>query len=155
MIGNGRANHAGSGDRDVYSAVVKQDYGSYPPRPNQDNFDGNAVYYGFETQYSGGHRPVAAQYQAMVKLSAAVCAFHGWSAKSVIAHKEHTARKTDPGNVDMAQFRKDVQAVIDKNKKPAPPAKPPTPAQRIEQLRKRVRNQIKKIKGLRRRLRNR
>lgn len=134
MIGNGRANHAGSGSETTYQHVINEDY-TGDLHPGSDNFDGNAVYYGFETQYDGSHAPVAAQYKAMVAVAAAVCDFHGWSAKSIIGHKEHTSRKDDPGHVDMSDFRADVQALLDGDKpapKPTPkPVPKPTPAPKL------------------------
>lgn len=105
-----RANHAGNGDRDVYNAVVSEDYGDYPPRPDHDSVDGNDCLYGLEAYYTGTKPPKAAQYAAMVNWAAAFCDFHGWSAKSAIGHKEWTRRKIDPYGVDMARFRRDVAA---------------------------------------------
>lgn len=107
-----RANHAGNGDRDVYNAVVSEDYGDYPPRPDRDEVDGNDCLYGLEAYYTGTKPPKAAQYRAMVNWAAAFCDFHGWSPKSAIGHKEWTRRKIDPYGVDMAKFRRDVAARI-------------------------------------------
>jgi hypothetical protein len=153
MVGNGRANHAGMGDGDVLAAVRSENYGSYPPSPNGDNTDGNAHLMGIETQYSGAHAPTSAQYHAMVYAAAALCKHYGWTAKSVIGHKEWTSRKNDPGHVDMAEFRKDVQAAIVKLKGGGGTvSKPKTSAQLIAQLKKRVKNQKKKIKNLMRRI---
>jgi len=126
MIGNGRANHAGEGSGTVLAHVIAEDY-SGDLRPGPDDTDGNAHFMGFETQYSGGHVPVKAQYDAMVKAAAAVCKHYGWSAKSVIGHKEWTSRKNDPGHVDMSDFRKDVQAILDYTKPVPAPAPAPKP----------------------------
>lgn len=127
VIGHGRANHAGLGDSDVLAAVRDESYGTYPPKPNERDFDGNGRFYGVETYYSGGHAP--AQYAAMVNLAAAICDAHGWTAKSVIGHKEWTASKWDPGAVDMARFRSDVAARIRAVNGTTPtPTPAPTPA---------------------------
>ena len=107
-----RANHAGNGDRDVYNALVSEDYGDHPPRPDVDSVDGNDCLYGLEAYYTGTKPPKPAQYRAMVNWAAAFCDFHGWSAKSAIGHKEWTRRKIDPYGVDMARFRRDVDARI-------------------------------------------
>lgn len=110
VIGWGRANHAGPGDPDVYAAVRDESYGSYPPKPDQKLRDGNAAFWGVETYYSGSHKPV--QYNAMVNLAAAIVDAQGWTGKSVIGHREWNYDKPDPGNIDMAVFRQDVDARI-------------------------------------------
>jgi hypothetical protein len=119
VIGWGRANHAGPGDPDVLRAVMYENYGSYPPKPDQKITDGNARFWGVETYYSGGHKPV--QYDAMVNLAAAICDAQGWTGKSVIGHKEWNYNKPDPGFVDMARFRADVDARIKAVNAPKPP----------------------------------
>lgn len=125
MVGDGRANHAGEGSSVTYEHILHEDYSiDTDLKPGPDDMDGNAVYYGFETNYDGSKAPVKAQYAAMVKVAAAVCDFHGWNAKSVLGHKEHTRRKDDPGHVDMSDFRKDVQAALDAGTKPTPPPVP-------------------------------
>lgn len=113
LIGWGRANHAGKGAANVLAAVTAEGYDRYPPKPGPDTIDGNAHFYGQETCYSGGTTPTAAAYAATVRIFAAVCHWHGWSARSCIGHKEWTGRKVDPGSLDMATFRHDVQAALD------------------------------------------
>lgn len=113
LIGWGRANHAGRGAANVRDALLSEGYGSYPPAPGADSVDGNAILYGQETMYSGAKAPTSAAYAATVRIFAAICDFHGWSAKSCIGHKEWTARKPDPGHLDMAQFRRDVDAALE------------------------------------------
>lgn len=142
MVGNGRANHAGGGDPAVLSAVIDESYGDYPPASRYHEgssgaTDGNIHFYGLEVSNLGGKNdayPVA-QYQAIVKWAAAICRFHGWSAKSVIGHKEWSNWKPDPV-YSMAQFRKDVQAVLDHGatKPDVPPVvtPPPPPQPRYE-----------------------
>ncbi|MFF5368150.1 N-acetylmuramoyl-L-alanine amidase [Streptomyces sp. NPDC013187] len=110
MIGNGRANHAGAGDAEVYRQVVRENYGARPSRPVKDTVDGNTHFYGLEISNPGkGQAFPPAQYQAAVRWAAAICRHYGWTAKSVIGHSEWTKRKGDP-NFSMVQFRKDVQA---------------------------------------------
>jgi hypothetical protein len=105
LVGNGRANHAGSGDGDVLKAVIAQS--ATLPAPNQNNTDGNVHFYGFECVNLGdGKDPwPAVQLEAMVRASAALCRAHGWNAHSVIGHKEWTNTKIDPRGFTMADFR--------------------------------------------------
>ncbi|MGW9371203.1 N-acetylmuramoyl-L-alanine amidase [Streptomyces xanthophaeus] len=101
LIGYGRCNHAGGGDPDVLAAVQTESYGDRPPVPNVgnvDGIDGNARFYGWECENLGdGKDPwPAAQLDTIERASAAVCRAHGWSAKSVIGHKEWSDDKSDP-----------------------------------------------------------
>ncbi|SHN36781.1 peptidoglycan recognition protein family protein [Streptomyces yunnanensis] len=107
LIGNGRANHAGTGDYDVLAAVVDQNYDDTPPHPNENNTDGNARFYGFECINLGdGEDPwPAEQLEAIERVSAAICRAHDWSAKSVIGHKEWTNTKIDPKGFSMPDMR--------------------------------------------------
>lgn len=111
MIGNGRANHAGLGSSLTLSKVVSENYqGSLVPGP--DDTDGNTHFYGQETMYSGGHAMTDKAYKSTVLAFAAVCDAHGWSGKSCIGHREWTRTKWDPGSLDMAKFRDDVNAAL-------------------------------------------
>lgn len=130
MIGNGRCNHAGTGDPGVLNAVVNESYGDYPPathyhQGSSGGTDGNTHFYGCETYYSGGHPMTAAAYKTAVLLAAAICDFHGWTAKSAIGHKEWSDWKVDPGYVDMKVYRADVTAALKAGPagthKPTPP----------------------------------
>ncbi|MEU1161463.1 peptidoglycan-binding protein, partial [Streptomyces sp. NPDC005921] len=105
LVGNGRANHAGSGDGDVLAAVAAES--ATLPAPDQNNTDGNVHFYGFECVNLGdGKDPWPdVQLDAMVRASAALCRAHGWSARSVIGHKEWTNTKIDPKGFAMADFR--------------------------------------------------
>lgn len=129
MTGNGRANHAGGGDPRVLEQVKTESYDGAPsPSRYHDGSagaaDGNRYFYGLEVSNTGSKTDdyPAAQYQAIVKFAAAICRFHGWSARSVIGHKEWSNWKPDP-IYSMVQFRKDVQALLDDE--PAKPEKPP------------------------------
>lgn len=126
LVGNGRANHAGSGDGDVLRAVIAES--SSLPAPNQNDTDGNVHFYGFECVNLGdGKDPWPdVQLDAMVRASAALCRAHGWSARSVIGHKEWTNTKIDPKGFAMADFRGRVADRL--GTKVSSPATPTTPA---------------------------
>jgi hypothetical protein len=113
MVGWGRTNHGGGGDPAVLARVIAEDYGDRPPKPTRGNangVDGNARFYGWECENLGdGKDPwPAAQYDAIVRVQAALCRAHGWSAKSVIGHLEWSADKVDPRGFTMPQLRADV-----------------------------------------------
>jgi N-acetylmuramoyl-L-alanine amidase len=125
LIGWGRANHAGGGDPNVLNHVINEDYtGTLKPKfgeGDSGSADGNGHFYGVEIYYSGSHKMTDDQYLTAIKLGAAVCDFHGWSYKSVIAHGEWSNDKWDPGvssnkMMDMVQYRNDL-AVFIKDKK--------------------------------------
>lgn len=107
MVSSGRANHAGAGSQAVYDRVVAD----LPVhgKPGRDTVDGNAHFYGIEIENLGNGRDLypVAQYDAAVGWATAVCRHHGWTADSVIGHKEWTGRKIDP-SFDMDRFREDV-----------------------------------------------
>lgn len=108
MIGYGRANHAGTFAQNAYNAMLNES--STHPRPDSSEpVDANARTYGIEIENLGnGKDPYpAVQYEAAVRWATAICRAHGWSADSVIGHKEGTRRKIDP-SFDMNTFRKDV-----------------------------------------------
>jgi hypothetical protein len=110
----GRANHAGSGSSRTHDHVVAEDYAGYTSElePGPDGLNGNAVYYGNEWIYSGTVPPTALQYRAAALAASARCDAHGWSALSVIAHREHTDRKDDPYAVKMYAFRSAVNTLL-------------------------------------------
>ncbi|MEU9310078.1 peptidoglycan-binding protein [Streptomyces sp. NPDC048256] len=118
LVGNGRANHAGSGDGDVLKAVIAE---QALPAPNENDTDGNVHFYGFECVNLGdGKDPwPAVQLEAMVRASAALCRAHGWSAASVIGHKEWTSKKIDPRGFTMADFRARVATRLGKPTTPS------------------------------------
>ncbi|WP_406439433.1 peptidoglycan-binding protein [Streptomyces sp. NBC_00631] len=127
LVGNGRANHAGSGDGDVLAAVIAES--AALPAPNQNNTDGNVHFYGFECVNLGdGKDPWPdVQLDAMVRASAALCRAHGWSARSVIGHKEWTNTKIDPRGFAMADFRSRVAARLQTKTSPGTTAYQPFP----------------------------
>ncbi|MCB5169172.1 N-acetylmuramoyl-L-alanine amidase [Streptomyces bambusae] len=104
LVGYGRTNHAGSGDRDVLAAVIAEK--ALPP-DNQADTDGNARFYGFECENLGtGKDPwPAVQLDAIARAAAAVCRRHGWTARSVIGHREWQPGKIDPAGFTMQSLR--------------------------------------------------
>ncbi|MEU8760637.1 peptidoglycan-binding protein [Streptomyces sp. NPDC048659] len=127
LVGSGRANHAGMVARNAYNAVLNEL--AEHPAPGPDALDGNARSYGMEVENSGaaGRSWPAAQYDVAVRVQAARCRFHGWSANSVWAHKEATRRKPMDPRIDMNQFRRDVAERLrhPASWNPGDPATPP------------------------------
>ncbi|WP_240926178.1 N-acetylmuramoyl-L-alanine amidase [Streptomyces sp. JB150] len=101
LVGYGRANHAGAGDPDVLRAVIDE---RALPADNEASTDGNRHFYGFECENLGdGQDPwPAAQVDAIVRASAALCRAHGWGQTdgsahtSTIGHMEWQPGKVDP-----------------------------------------------------------
>lgn len=102
----GNANHAGRARAS----------GPMPAAP-----DGGRIYIGIEAMNSGSQgwdtrgRDAAGveitQYEAYVRLCAALCKHYGWPASHVRAHKETSVTgKWDPGMLDMTKFRLDIAA---------------------------------------------
>ncbi|MFI1735224.1 peptidoglycan-binding protein [Streptomyces acidicola] len=120
LVGYGRANHAGSGDDDVLKAVIAEK--SLPP-DNEADTDGNPHFYGFECiNTGGGQNWPEPQLDAMHKVSAALCRAHGWTARSVIGHKEWQPGKRDPAGIAMNDFRTTVAKILEgKPTSTAPP----------------------------------
>ncbi len=138
----GRANHAGLGDLDVLNAVKAESYATKPPAPNQQNWDGNDQFYGFECENLGtGSDPwPTVQYNAIVKASAAICRFHGWTDKSAIGHLEWTNQKVDPKGFTMPNFRTSLKACLAAKPGAWPPKAPAklTVEQRLDRLEKKT-----------------
>ncbi|WP_187283912.1 N-acetylmuramoyl-L-alanine amidase [Streptomyces sp. adm13(2018)] len=126
LVGNGRANHAGRVARNAYNAVLNEQ--DNHPAPGPDELDGNAVSYGLECENSGAaDRPwPKVQYDVAVRVQAARCRFHGWSADSVWAHKEATRRKPLDPRIPMDTFREDVAERLRHPASWNPGDKPPT-----------------------------
>ncbi|MCX4666439.1 N-acetylmuramoyl-L-alanine amidase [Streptomyces sp. NBC_01381] len=107
LIGQGRTNHAGRGDGDVLRAVIAE---RALPAANEADTDGNTHFYGFECENLGdGHDPwPPTQLDAIERAATALCRAHGWSAASVIGHKEWQPGKVDPKGFTMAWLRERV-----------------------------------------------
>ncbi|MCX0245973.1 N-acetylmuramoyl-L-alanine amidase [Streptomyces drozdowiczii] len=108
LVGYGRTNHAGMGDDDVLRAVVAEK--KRLPHDNEANTDGNRHFYGFECENLGdGKDPWPdAQLEAIEKVAAAICRHHGWTARSVIGHREWQPGKVDPKGFSMGDLRERV-----------------------------------------------
>lgn len=118
VISAGRSNHAGGGDPNVLAAVRDERYGDYPPATHQHQgtagaIDGNAHFLGWECVNLGNGKDPwpPEQIDAIVRASAAVCRAYGWTAKSVIGHKEWSDYKPDPAGPGMPSMR-DLRAKI-------------------------------------------
>ncbi|MGY1439543.1 N-acetylmuramoyl-L-alanine amidase [Streptomyces reniochalinae] len=112
MISSGRANHAGTAARNAFNAVVNESSTHPHPSASSGTVDGNAHFYGIEIENLGTSKDPypAAQYDAAVRWAAAICRHYGWSADSVVGHKETSIEgKPDP-SFDMTKFRRDVAA---------------------------------------------
>ncbi|EPH40329.1 peptidoglycan-binding protein [Streptomyces aurantiacus] len=107
LISSGRANHAGVGDDEVLAAVRAE---RTPPAPNDGDADGNRHFYGFECVNLGnGADPwPEPQLDAIERVSAAICRAYGWSAASVIGHKQWTNQKQDPRGFSMTTMRERI-----------------------------------------------
>lgn len=130
LVGNGRANHAGPGDKDVLAAVIAED----PlPADNSTEVDGNRYFYGFECVNLGDNKDAwpLAQVEAMIKASAAICEHHGWGQRSVLGHLEWQPGKIDPrgpGWPGMDTARARVKKYLrDGFEPPKPPVVVPAP----------------------------
>jgi hypothetical protein len=112
MIGWGRCNHAGGGDPNVLAAVkadaVPLDRELKPAFGNTTGVDGNRAFYGNEIMYSGGHPMTAAQLETTIVVDVVICEYHHWTGASVIAHREWSKDKPDPGYQDQAAKRRMV-----------------------------------------------
>ncbi|MFD8226858.1 N-acetylmuramoyl-L-alanine amidase [Streptomyces massasporeus] len=99
MCSDGRANHAGPMAVNAYQSF--RDEAAVHPAPSKTSgtIDGNDVSYGIETENLGNGTDVypRAQYDAWVRVNAAICRHYGWSAESVGCHKETSVEgKPDP-----------------------------------------------------------
>ncbi|MEU3183097.1 N-acetylmuramoyl-L-alanine amidase [Streptomyces sp. NPDC006923] len=135
LVGWGRTNHAGGGDPRVLEQVIAESYGTRPTPPNRgnaDGVDGNSRFYGWECENLGdGKDPwPAAQYNAIVRVQAAICRAHGWTAKSVIGHLEWSNDKIDPRGFSMVDLRADIAERLahPANWNPTPPTEEDTMA---------------------------
>lgn len=91
-----RANHAGSVPLAVKNAMKAES--GHPKPTGAETEDGNDFTYGLEIENRGDGSDVypEEQYDQAVRWAAAICRFHGWTARSVFGHREVTARKIDP-----------------------------------------------------------
>jgi N-acetylmuramoyl-L-alanine amidase len=158
MCSGGRANHAGLMAVNAYESFLNESSTHPAPSKSSGTVDGNDVSYGIETENRGNGADVypRAQYDAWVRINAALCREYGWSAESCGCHKETSIEgKVDPlGPVEgygargqfaftPKQFRVDVDerlkhAASWSPGSTAPTPKPPTTEERLTALEKRV-----------------
>ncbi|MFI8294429.1 N-acetylmuramoyl-L-alanine amidase [Streptomyces nigra] len=95
LVGYGRTNHAGLGDPDVLRAVIAE---RRPPLDDEASVDGNRHFFGFECENLGDNKDPwpAAQIEGIVRVVAAICRHHGWSARSALRHLDWQPGKVDP-----------------------------------------------------------
>ncbi|MFJ4682066.1 N-acetylmuramoyl-L-alanine amidase [Streptomyces sp. NPDC088789] len=157
----GRANHAGTMAKNAFGSFLNERTVHPKPSRASGTVDGNDVSYGIETENKGDNKDVypQVQYDAWVRMNAAICRHFGWSGESCAGHLETSVEgKVDPrGPVEgygtrgrftfsMAQFRKDVAERLKHAASwapgsapaPKPPAPKPTTDERLTALEKRV-----------------
>lgn len=130
LVGWGRANHAGGGDRDVLAAVRDQKALPKTNEGNSDGVDGNRHFVGFECENLGdGKDPwPAEQVEAMERASAAVVRELERDQRSVLGHLEWSDDKSDPrgpGFPGMAAMRSRVKDRL-ADEEPPKGGRPPT-----------------------------
>lgn len=145
-----RANHAGAMAENAYLSFLNEATVHPSPLKSSGTLDGNDVAYGIETENRGDGKDLypRVQYDAWIRINAALCRHHGWSADSCGGHKETSVEgKIDPlGPVEgygtrgtfafsLSRFRSDI---AERLKHPAswspgtPPVTPP-PVKTVEQ----------------------
>jgi hypothetical protein len=163
----GRANHAGLMARNAYNSFLNEDAVHPAPDKSTGTVDGNDCSYGIETENLGDNEDIYAreQYDAWVRINAAICREYDWSADSCGGHKETSVEgKVDPrGPVEgygsrgsfafsMGQFRKDVAERLAHAASWSPGAtptpKPPTVEERLTALEKTVKDQGARLAAL-------
>jgi hypothetical protein len=99
MCSAGRANHAGPMAVNAYQSFRDEKTSHPAPSKASGTIDGNDIAYGIETENLGdGKDPYPrSQYDAWVRINAAICREYEWSAESVGCHKETSVEgKIDP-----------------------------------------------------------
>lgn len=99
MTSKGRANHAGLMALNAYDSFLMERSVHPAPLKSSGTIDGNDVAYGVEAENLGNGTDVwpEVQYDAYVRINAAVCRHYGWSSESVGMHKETSIEgKPDP-----------------------------------------------------------
>jgi hypothetical protein len=138
LVGYGRANHAGLGDPDVLAAVISE---RTPPADNEATVDGNRHFYGFECENLGDNKDPwpTVQVETIVRVCAALCRHHDWSARSALRHLDWQPGKVDPRGPGLDWD--DILTRIGKRLAPKPtpaPAPLPAPQQPVVDLSKLV-----------------
>jgi len=95
LIGDGPANHAGTGNSSVL-AGVRADKAPPGPASSAGDMSGNQALAGTECQHPGDSTPwPTPMVDLLVAIAAASALQYGWTANRVIQHYEWTARKID------------------------------------------------------------
>jgi hypothetical protein len=104
LVGYGRCNHAGMGDKDVLAAM-KADVKA--PLPNSDDVDFNDCTYSLEVNGTNDGKPFTPeQIDTMVRFNTAICRFHGWKRWSCVGHRSITKRKPyDPSGITVDRLQ--------------------------------------------------
>lgn len=147
LISAGRANHAGMGSSAVLARIRKDlaPLGNAADLGLHDDMVGNGHFYGWEVDNDGAGQPYPpAQIDTTIRICAALCRHHNWTANRVIGHKEWTRRKVDwslpmptlrtavAHRLKHARLINGVYVMTDAPAKPAikpAPAPPPAPVQ--------------------------
>lgn len=105
MLSAHRTNHVGTVARNAYDAMLNESH-THPTPAKSEPIDGNDSTYGIEIENRGdGKDPYpSVQYDNAARWAAGICLHHGWTADSVVGHKELTTRKIDP-SFSMTAFR--------------------------------------------------
>lgn len=153
MCSAGRANHAGLMAQNAYASFRDESENHPRPLKSSGTVDGNDVSYGVEAENKGDGADLwpEVQYDAYVRINAAVCRHHGWSADSVGMHSETSIEgKIDPRGLVAGygvrgrfpftgvQMRRDVAERLEHPASWSPPQTAPvvekTPGQRLAAL---------------------
>lgn len=95
----GRTNHAGLMAKNAYDSFLNEASTHPAPAKSSGTVDGNDVAYGVETENLGDNKDPypRAQYDAWVRINAAICREYEWTADSCGCHKETSIEgKVDP-----------------------------------------------------------
>lgn len=99
LVSPGRANHAGLMAKNAYESFLSEDERHPAPLKSSGTVDGNDVSYGWEVENLGDNTDVypEVQYDALVRINAALCREFKWSSDSVACHRETSVEgKVDP-----------------------------------------------------------
>lgn len=99
MCSAGRANHAGFMGKNAYDSFLSESSTHPKPSSASGTVDGNDVSYGIEVENLGDmkDRYTISQYDALVRINAAIARHYGWSANSCAGHLETSVEgKIDP-----------------------------------------------------------
>ena len=95
----GRTNHAGLMASNAYTSFLNETSPHPKPSASTGTVDGNDVAYGIEVENLGNEKDSypRAQYDALVRINAAIARHYGWTAQSCAGHSETSIEgKVDP-----------------------------------------------------------